>query len=75
MRRGSATRPGAPHSLRLIRRIDYKKKKKKHDREMQQNSCRVELNGFSVELDGTIHHGETAHHREVAHAGFPGFSA
>jgi len=23
-----------------------------HDRDMQQNSCRVELNGFSVELDG-----------------------
>jgi len=22
-----------------------------HDRDMQQNSCRVELNGFSVELD------------------------
>ena len=23
-----------------------------HDRDMQQNCCRVELNGFSVELDG-----------------------
>jgi len=23
-----------------------------HDRDMQQNSCRVELNGSSVELDG-----------------------
>ena len=23
-----------------------------HGRDMQQNSCRVELNGFSVELDG-----------------------
>ncbi|KAF8417396.1 hypothetical protein EV426DRAFT_578197 [Tirmania nivea] len=25
-----------------------------HDRDMQQNSCRVELNGFSVELDGKV---------------------
>jgi len=32
--------------------------------DMQQNNYRVELNGLSVELDGTILHGEADHHRE-----------